>query len=815
MIETDWDRVFRPRSVALLGATGRADNPMARPLRWLAERGFSGSVWPVNPKYDELAGLPCFGSLDDVPGPVDLVLALVPAVRAEDAVRGAGAAGAAAVVVFASGFAEIGDDGADLQRRLVTAARESGVRVLGPNCQGLLYAPSRLFATFSAAAERPMKGGSGIAYVGQSGAIGGSVLDLAAEQGLELTAWVSTGNQADTDLTEIGRHLVRDPEISVLAVYAEAVADGAAYDRLAAEAAAAGTALVVLRSGRSDAGRRAAVSHTGAMLGDDTAFRLVSQRHGVVLVDDVEELLAAAVVLRGGVRPAGRRVAAVTTSGGAGILAADRCAAAGLALPELATETQAELARLVPAFGALANPVDVTAQLFNSGERAFGDVCSIVCADPSVDALMVLVTMVLDEDATALAPDGAAARGGGRGPGSVGWLAGRDRTAGARDVLRAAGIPVFTSIAAAARVAAALAPDPVPHGTPEPLPDVPATITDGWELLDALGVAIPASRFVHTGPEAAAAAAGLTRTARDTDGRAGTSTGARGTAVAAGSPVGSGPGGPPAAWEPGGPTAASEPGGPTVASEPGGPTVASEPGGPTVASEPGGPTVASEPGGPTVASEPGGPMAAGPRAAGGPGEPTAGAGPGGPSVVSGPGGPAVVGGTVVLKAVAPGLDHKTEHGGVRVGVAPEQVAAVVDEMAATVPGLSGVLVQQQVPGGVELLVGGRGGREGWPPLLTVGLGGTATELHGDVAVALAPVSRDRAHALLRQLRSWPLLDGYRGTPPLDVDAAVDAIVRIGVALAARPDVDELEVNPLIVGPDGATAVDVLLRLRPA
>lgn len=681
MSGTDWDRVFRPRSVALLGATGRADNPMARPLRWLAERGFAGSVWPVNPKYDELGGLPCHPSLASLPGPVDLVLALVPAAGAEEAVRASGAAGAAAVVVFASGFAEVGDEGAERQRRLVAAARESGVRVLGPNCQGLFHAPSRLFATFSAAADRPLDGRSGIAYVGQSGAIGGSVLDLAAEQGLELTAWVSTGNQADVDLTEIGRHLVRDPEISVLAVYAESVADGAAYTALAAEAAASGTALVVLRSGRSDAGRRAVVSHTGAMLGDDTAFRLVSQHHGVVLVDDVEELLAAATVLRSRSRPAGPRVAAVTTSGGAGILAADRCAGEGLALPELAPETQDKLARLVPAFGALANPVDVTAQLFNSGERAFGEVCAIVCADPSVDALMVLVTMVLDDDATALAEDVVGAVAGGTVPCSVVWLAARDRTAGARAVLQAAGIPVFTSVAAAARVAAALVAEPGPSGDPDPVVDVPAGVADGWALLDALGVPTPASRVVRTGAEAAAAAAEL-------------------------------------------------------------------------------------------------------------------------------------GGTVVVKAVAPGVEHKTEHGAVRLGVTPDRAAAVVDELAATVPGLDAVLVQQQAPGGVELLVGGRGARDGWPPVLTVGLGGTATEVHRDLATALAPLSRAAAHALLRGLRSWPLLAGHRGAPPLDVDAALDVIVRIGAALAARPDLDELEVNPLIVAPDGAVAVDVLVRTRP-
>jgi acyl-CoA synthetase (NDP forming) len=664
---------------------------MARPLQWLTERGFAGDVYPVNPKYDELAGRRCYPTLADVPGPVDLVLALVPAAHAVDAVRAAGQAGAVAVIVFASGFAETGPDGAELQRRLVAAARDTGVRVIGPNCQGVVYSPSRLFATFSAAGERPLTGSCGIAYVGQSGAVGGSVLDIAAERGLDLTAWVSTGNQADADLAEIGRHLVHDPEVRVLAVYAESVRDGAAYERLAAEAAAAGTALVVLRSGRSSAARRAAVSHTGAMLADDTAFTLVSRRHGVVLVDDVEDLLAAATVLRGQPRPAGRRVVAVSTSGGAGILAADRCEANGLTLPELAPATQDKLARLVPDFGALANPVDVTAQLFNRGDRAFGDVCSIVCADPATDALLVLITMVVGDQAVELAEDIVAATVGGSVPCSVVWLAGRDHTAPARAILAGAGIPVFSSIAVAARVAGALAPParpPVPDvprpPAPGPMPAArPATGLPadeaGWALLDAIGV--PRPRFV------------LARDAR--------------AAVAA-------------------------------------------------------------------ARELGGPLA--------------------------------------LKAVAPGLDHKVDVGGVRLGVRAEDAATVHDELAATVPGLAGVLVQQMAPAGVELLVGATAGRDGWPPVLTVGLGGIATEVYRDIVTAIAPVDADSALGMLRSLRSWPLLAGHRHAPALDVGAVADVLVRVGRAVAQWPDLAELEINPLIVTPEGAVAVDVLINV---
>ncbi|MEJ2861025.1 acetate--CoA ligase family protein [Actinomycetospora flava] len=659
-MSTDWDRVLSPRSVALIGATGRADNPMARPLRWLTERGFAGRVHPVNPKYAELGGVPCVASLAEVPDGVDLALALVPAERAAAAVTEAGAAGAAAVVVFASGFAEVGEAGRARQDELVAAAQAAGTRVLGPNCQGLYHARSRLFATFTGAGERPLTGSSGIAYVGQSGAIGGSVLDVAAERGLDLSAWVSTGNEADVSLTEIGRHLVADPEIEVLTVYAESLPDPDDYAALAAEARDHGTALVVLRSGRSEPGRRAAVSHTGAMLGDDTAFRLVSRRHGVVLVDDVEELLAAATMLRGRRGPAGRAVGLVTSSGGAGILAADRASEAGLAVPELTAETQQKLARLVPDFGAVANPVDVTAQLFNDGGE-FGEVCGIVRADAAVDAVLVLLTMLVGETAMALARDLAATvteQGPDAPPVAVVWMAGEDGTAPARALLREAGIPVFSSITLAVRVLDAVAtPDGAAPAPVEPGVPVPG---DGWDLLDALGVRRPVS---------------------------------------------------------------------------------------------------------SPASDPAAAVAE-------------------------------LGGTAVLKAE--GLDHKTEAGGVRLGVTTATAAAVHAELAA-LPGVTGVLVQEQVPSGVELLVAVDGGRDGWPPVLTVGHGGTATEVHRDVVHALAPVTLETARAMLGELRCWPLLAGHRGAPGVDLDAAVDAIVRVSRACAV-PGLGELEVNPLVLLP---------------
>lgn len=686
-------RMLRPRGIALVGVSGRPGNPMARPLRYLREHGFAGGVYPVNPGYQELEGLPCYASLAEVPGPVDLVLILVPAARAAEAVREAGAVGAAVAVVFASGFAETGEGGRAAQKALQVAGREAGVRVLGPNCQGVVHASTGLVATFTSAADRVLPVGRGVAYVGQSGAVGGSVLDLASEMGLGLTTWVSTGNQVDVDLVEVSAMLIDDPEINVVMLYVEAAAGGAAYTALARRARARGKHLVVLRSGRSPAGRRAASSHTGSMLGDDIGFVLTSRKYGVVLVNDVDELLSVAATLTT-LRPSpGRRVGIVTTSGGAGSLAADRCEEVGLELPELGKATQDLLRPLIPPFGALANPVDVTAQLFNSGAHAFGDVCRLVADDPDVDVIGVLLTMVVGEAGAQLAEDLVATAAALSKPLLVAWLAGNQLTGQGRAVFRDAGIPVFGSVGELARTAALLAPVPPTPTPPSWLAPPPvldemqlqSPTASGEALLEALGIAQPRSVLVTSGQQAREQV----------------------TKLAA-----------PAA----------------------------------------------------------------------------------------------------LKLHAPELAHKSDVGGVRLGVSASQAQAVFDEMLAAaaahaIPNVAGVLVQEVIPPGVELIVGATAGKDGFPPVVTVGLGGVTTELYEDIISELAPVTPAQAYAMLRRLRAWPLLDGFRGAAPADVAAAVDALVRISHATTAAPYLTVLEVNPLIVGTagTGALAVDVLVR----
>src|SRR5690606_29866301 len=214
-----------PRAVAVVGASGRAGNPFARPLEYLTKYGFEGSVYPINPSYDELEGVPCYGSLAELPEKIDLALMMVPAKGVVDLIPEIAAAGARAAVVFASGFGETGDDGVKLQQDLVETAPRHAVRLIGPNCQAVRSTTATTYGTFTAALENgPIASGT-LAYVGQSGAVGGSILSLANERGIGVSSWVSTGNQADLESVTVGRYLIDQPDTSALAMYLESATD--------------------------------------------------------------------------------------------------------------------------------------------------------------------------------------------------------------------------------------------------------------------------------------------------------------------------------------------------------------------------------------------------------------------------------------------------------------------------------------------------------------------------------------------------------------------------------------------------------------
>ncbi|MEV0156053.1 acetate--CoA ligase family protein [Micromonospora sp. NPDC050686] len=692
------DALFHPRAVAVLGASGREANPFARPLHYLAQFGFAGDLYPVNPGYAELAGMRCYPSLAALPGPVDLVLMLIPAARVLEELPAVAAAGARAAVVFASGFGEM-QEGQALQEQLRDTARRLGVRLLGPNCQGVIHTGEGMFGTFTAALESGPVATGGLAYVGQSGAVGGSILSLARERGLGIAAWASTGNQADLTAVELARYLVEEDETRVLALYLETAVNDHDFRDLARRVVQLEKKLVVLRSAVSPAGARAAASHTGAIVGDDAGYRVTVREFGVIEAEDIDDFVALAHGLTISPPIAGERIAVVTTSGGAGSLAADQLSAVGFSVDNLPEQTRAELRTVVPGFGAVDNPVDVTAQIFrDSDPSAFVGVCDRVYRADGIDAVMITLTLVTGKLATRMAESFVATWRDLAKPVLVVWMAGREQTAEARDVLRDAGWPVFDSTRQAARVLAALRNPKVVEEdldpTTFPVNDVRHTVagfgatvteSEGEILLGLAGVARPGSILVRSVDQAEALAAQVT-------------------------------------------------------------------------------------------------------------------------------------GSRVLKIQASRVLHKSERGGVRLGVPAGQLVRTYRELMASFEAEqpAGVLVQETAPAGVELIVGVTRPTGGLP-IVTVGLGGYATEIYRDAVSAFAPVSPQRAEQMVRSLTAAPLLTGFRGSPPVDLSGAAQAISRISLlAVAIGERLSELEVNPLRVTPDGrAIALDFLLLQRPA
>jgi len=383
--------LLAPRAIAVLGAS---DDPVkigGRPLAFLLRYRFSGPVYPVNPSRKTVQGLPAYASIADVPGPVDLAVVVVPAEAVEPALEAAAAHGVRAAIVFSSGFAEVGPAGREAQARLTALARRTGLRIVGPNCQGIAHLPTRLMATFASGfLDEPLCIGP-IAMVSQSGAMAGMLYELARTQGLGLNYWVSTGNEADVQAADILAEVVTDGETRVACCYLEDVKDAARFRDALARAHRHGVPVFVLKSGRSAQGRRAAASHTGSLAGEDAVYDAVFRDWGALRAADPADLLRLPqAFLR--YTEAGPRVAILSNSGGLGVLSVDLCVDLGLVPAEFAPETTAGLRAALPDFAAPQNPVDLTAQILTDPGMLMR-VLPLLEADPGVDMIVFQVAL--------------------------------------------------------------------------------------------------------------------------------------------------------------------------------------------------------------------------------------------------------------------------------------------------------------------------------------------------------------------------------------------------------------------------------------
>ncbi len=690
---------LEPRSVAVIGASRRRGTVGGEVLRNMLESGFAGELYAVNPSADTVQGVAAFPSVVAVPGEVDLAAIAIPAAGVVDAARECAEKGVRALLVLSAGFGETGKAGARRERELLAVCREAGMRLVGPNCLGVLStrAGSTLNATFAPNAPRPGQ----VGFVTQSGALGLALMEFAGEPGLGVSSFASVGNRADITANDLLEYWEGDEATRVALLYIESFSDPRRFSRVARRVGGE-MPIVVVKSGRSAAGARATSSHTGALIaGSDGATDALFEQSGVIRTETLAELLDVASLLSSQPLAEGPRVGIVTNAGGPGIMCADACEAAGLEVPELPRALRAKLRRFLPAEAGLGNPVDMIA---TAGAEDYEKAIATLAEWDGIDALIAIFIQPLQTRPEDVAAAVGAARE--RVSRQIPLQAVFMSPHGHEALAEAAGVPTHVHPEDAARALAKTVRHQRWRRRPpeEPAPDfadvrpdeAAAVLSEAlaagreWlppedcaRLLDCYGIAMPEARSAADGEAAVAAAEAL-------------------------------------------------------------------------------------------------------------------------------------GGPVALKAQGAEILHKSEFGAVRVGLeGGEEVAraaARMDEaLAAAEVARESFLVQRMVEGGTELLVG-IAADPVFGPVLACGAGGTAAELMRDIAVRVCPIGPLDAAEMLRSLAIFPMLTGFRGTAPADLETVEELLLRVSALADSHREIAELDLNPVLAGPGGSVAADARVRV---
>lgn len=690
------NRLLRPRSVAIVGASPTPGSLGGGVLANLDRFGYQWPLHLVNPRYERIGERKCVHSIQELPDSVDCVLLAIGAAQVPDAVRECARKKVGGVIVLAGGFTEVGPEGRRAQEQIAATAKEAGMALQGPNCLGTINFVDGVPLMFGVAPRDSLGDRPGVAVVSQSGAMAAVIRVALQARGIGLSYCVSTGNEAALSAEDFLEELIADPHTRVVAMLMEQIRQPARFLELASKARAAGKSIVLHHLGRSAAGQAAAQTHTGALSGDHAVMAAQVRARGVYLVDslelliDVPELLIRFNNLR---PPAGTVV--VTESGAFKGMALDFCEAVHLSLPPLSEAAYAGLAKELPPFSPPSNPLDLTAQALVD-PSLYQRVLSQVAEDPGYGSIAIVITLPSAESADRkLPPIIAALQAFGGRKAVVFAMLGEDCPIPAAqiDAIRATGTPFFRSPERAFRALSALtAAVPESPDTSVRVPVVSplegGTIAEyeAKQLLASLGVSMPPARFVVTVQEAVAAAKEL-----------------------------------------------------------------------------------------------GFPLA--------------------------------------LKAQSSALPHKSDAGGVALGIRDLDGLRTAWEtmqqrLAVTRPELTldGVLVERMSEEGIELIVGARN-EGGWGPVILVGMGGVLAELLDDSTLIPAGVSRKEIRRSLGTLQGARLFAGYRGGPPADLESLIDIIAALGTLLLQHPEIVEMDLNPVRVHPKGATVLDALMVVR--
>lgn len=695
------EAIFAPRSVAIVGASPDPTKLGHRILKNILDAGYAGRVYPIHPSAPQILGLTAFPAIDRAPEAVDLAVIVVPAAAVLDVAEQCGQYGVKSLVVISAGFKEVGRAGHDLERRLTEIVKRYDMRMVGPNCLGIIDTTTSLNASFAALYPQPGQ----IAFMSQSGALCTAILDWSKSQGIGFSRFVSLGNKADVDEVALLRAWGGDTANNrVILAYLEGIGDGGDFIAAAREVTKH-TPVIAIKSGTTQSGARAASSHTGSLAGSETAYEAAFDQSGVLRAHSMQELFDFALAFAYQPLIPGDRLAIVTNAGGPGIIATDATERSGLKLAELTPETMESLRAQLPAAASVYNPIDVIGDARSDRYRV---ALRAALDDPNVDAVLVLFTPQAGSEPEATARV------------IIELSAGRDK-------------PVVTSYMGAASIGPALRilnDHQIPnYAFPERAVAALRAMLDQRRWIER-----PAGEYTHFDVDtervralfAKVRAAGRVELGEIE---------AREVIEAYGMRL-------PKSFLAQSPEEAAE-----------------------------------------IAARLGFP--------------------------------------VVMKISSPDILHKSDIGGVKVGISDTAAARDNYELIeyrarkySRDARIWGVLVQEQVRKGREVLVGvSRDPQFG--PLVAFGMGGIYVEVLKDVAFRLAPISRQEAAEQVRSIRTYPLLHGVRGEAPADLAAAEEVILRVSQLVTDFPEIVEMDINPLVVynRGEGATVLDARIILQ--
>lgn len=378
---------FEPKSIAIIGASSDAGKPGGKPMRALLKKNYTGIIYPVNPKYEMILDLKCYPSLKEIPGEVDLAIISLPAESVYAALEQCIEKGVKAAVIFSSGFAETGPEGRLAQERITRLAKESGILLCGPNCLGVINTNNGVMASFALIVDIPDVEPRSLGFVTQSGAFGELTYAQALYNGIGLNYFVSVGNEADLEFSDFLQYMLHDQSTKVVGGYLEGAKDGEKLRRAAEEALNLEKPVMIIKSGRSTAGARAASSHTGSLAGSDQVYNAFFKQTGIIRINASEELISFVPLMEAGRLPRGRNVALLTASGGEGVTLADLCEGLGLVVPHLDERTRSKIGKSLPSFASVENPIDLTGQYLTNPEMLM--VClNALLEDEKIDIII-------------------------------------------------------------------------------------------------------------------------------------------------------------------------------------------------------------------------------------------------------------------------------------------------------------------------------------------------------------------------------------------------------------------------------------------